>query len=397
MSVAAGGPDSALHLHHGRPLRVFHGTYEIAGQGMMLARALRENGCESDALAYRIDWDGRRPDLVVDLDRQPGAPGRLAAMTGAFLRWGLAYDIYHLHFGTSFLPRGIDVPLLRRLGKRIVFHFHGCEVRNRAHMMATHRLATCTECDPFCRPPHQRRLLERAAREADLVLYSTLDLAESVPMGRQFPLAIETDRWEQAALAAPLPEPDQRDGVNGPVVVAHAPTNRLIKGTRHVEEAVQALRAELPLIELRMIARVPWAEMPAQLAGCDILVDQLMMGSYGLLAMEGMAERKAVVAYLRPDLHPLLGDCPVVSAEPATLAGVLRDLARDPARRRQLGEAGPGYVRARHDTRIVGRQLLELYREILDHRPPHAPQEMRHDTVPQTPPTRRETREGGPE
>jgi hypothetical protein len=30
-----------------RPLRVLHGAYEIAGQGMMLAQALRENGCEA--------------------------------------------------------------------------------------------------------------------------------------------------------------------------------------------------------------------------------------------------------------------------------------------------------------------------------------------------------------
>jgi glycosyltransferase involved in cell wall biosynthesis len=105
-----------------------------------------------------------------------------------------------------------------------------------------------------------------------------------------------------------------------------------------------------------------------------------------------------VVAYLRDDLRSQLGDCPVESAEPATIVDVLRALATDPARRARLGDAGPVYVRERHDTRTVGRRLLELYREILDGRAvPHPGPKEPHVHVSQTLPTRRETREGGPE
>src|SRR5207247_8068646 len=128
----------------------------------------------------------------------------------------------------------------------------------------------------------------------------------------------------RAGLDRALPDVDRRDGVRGPVVIAHAPTHRLIKGTRHVEAAVERLRAEFPRVELRMIDRQPWATMPEFLSGCDILVDQLMMGWYGLLAIEGMAERRAVVSYLREDLRPQYPACPGVSADPDTLHAVLR-------------------------------------------------------------------------
>jgi len=359
------GVDRDLAIHRGRPLRVLHGTYEIAGQGMMLARALREWGCDARALSYRVDWDARVSDLVVDLDRHSSAVAKGAAMLSTFARWARYFDVFHLHFGTSFLPRQFDVPLLKRMGKVVVFHFHGCEVRNRAHMLTHHRLATCTECDPFCRPAHQRWLLERAARYADRVFYSTLDLAESVPNSSHLPLAIETARWEEAARLAPLPDFGRRDGVHGPVVVAHAPTNRLIKGTRHVVDAVGRLALELPRIELRMIEKKPWAEMPAFLSGCDLLVDQLMMGWYGLLAIEGMAESRAVVSYIRDDFRDVHPDLPVVSAEPDTAFEVLRDLARDPSRRAALGERGVKFVRKQHDTRVVGKRLLEIYRQCL--------------------------------
>ena len=351
-------------LHHGRPLRVLHGVYELAGQGMMLARALREAGCDARALSYQVAWDARVSDIVVDLDRHPTTFGKGVAMSAAFAKWAGAFDVFHFHFGTSFLPRRLDIPLLKAMGKKIVFHFHGCEVRNRAHMLATHRLATCTECDPFCRPPHQARILADQQAHADLTFYSTLDLADSVPNAKNLPLAIGAERWEAASRAHPFKDHEFRDGVRGPVVIAHAPTNQLIKGTPHVIAVVERLKAEFPRVELRMISHQPWAEMPAFLAGCDILVDQLMMGWYGLLSIEGMAEGKAVVTYLRDEFLALRPELPVVSAEPITLHDVLRELVRDPARRAALGARGPAYVRRYHDIAVVGPQLLAESRRI---------------------------------
>ena len=366
--VRAAEPDSSatdLAFYRGRPLRVLHGAYEIAGQGMLLARALRQCGCEAQALSYRVDWDGRGGDLVVDLDRLPGNVARAAVMLATFVRLAPRFDVFHFHFGTSILPRLADLPLLRRLGKRIVFHFHGCDVRNRAHMLRTHRLSTCTECDPFCRPQRQRWILEQAVRYADRVFFSTLDLAESVPGGVHLPLAVDVELLAGAAARRPLPDPERRDGVHGPVVIGHAPTNRLIKGTRFVVEAIERLRADLPRVELRLIERRPFAELPEFYSGCDIVVDQLLMGWYSLVAIEAMASGRVAVLHLREDLRQGHPGVPIVDAEPQTAYEVLRDLVRDPARRADLGARGMAYVRRTHDTRVVGKKLLEVYREML--------------------------------
>ncbi len=345
-------------------LRVLHAPYEVAGQGMMLAKGLRENGCEAKSLTYQVAWDGRRPDVIVDLGRVPGgALGRLPVQIATFIRHASEYDVFHLHFGRSFLPRLWDVPLLKSRGATVVFHFHGCEVRNRAHMLTQHRLATCTECDPFCVPSKQRAILEGAAKYADRCFFSTLDLAESVPGGVHLPLAIEWERWAEAG-RVPLADPMRRDGVHGPVVIAHAPYNRLIKGTQHIIDAVERLKQELPRIELRLVEHRPWAEMPAFIAGCDILVDQLFMGWYGLGAIEGMAEGRTVVTYIREDFRRVHPDLPIVSAERDTIFEVLRDLVRDPARRQELGERGRTFTREHHDTRTVGGILLRHYREL---------------------------------
>lgn len=347
-----------------RPLRILHGTYEIAGQGMVLAQGLNAAGAEAKSLAYRVDWDGRRPELIVELDAL-SLPARAVAMAGTFLRYAPQFDVFHFHFGTSFLPRLMDVPLLKAMGKTVVFHFHGCEVRNKAFMREHHALAACTECDPFCRPPRQRWLLAQAARHADRVFYSTSDLAESVPGGVQLPLAIESARWEAAGRAHSLAGAALRDGVHGPVVIIHSPTNwPLIKGTRHIEAAIDLLRPEFPLLEFRRTRQIPWSEMPRALAESDIVVDQLFMGWYGLFAIEGMSVGRPVVCYLRPDLARTVPDCPLVSATPVTIAETLRELIRNPARRTALGEAGRTWARARHDAPVVGRALLAQYEEL---------------------------------
>jgi hypothetical protein len=363
-------------------VRVLHGTYEIAGQGMVLAEGLRRIGVDAKSFAYRVDWDGRVPDEVVDLDALTfGA--RQAAKREAFARLAPAFDVFHFHFGTSFewtpLPFGLpflrqlDVPRLKRMGKRVVMHFHGCEVRNKQLMRARHPgAATCAECDPFCKPVEQRFFLDRARKYADRVFYSTLDLGESVPSGVQLPLAIDAAHWEAAGDAADASlatgaggGAPPRDGVHGPVVIAHGTKLPLIKGTRHVEAAVEQLRATFPKLELRPLKNIPWAEMPGTLASCDILVDQLFMGWYGLQAIEGMSIGRPVVCALRPEFAATAPDCPIVSAGPSDLAAVLAPLIANPALRADLGRRGRAYARARHDLDVVARTLRTHYAEIL--------------------------------
>jgi glycosyltransferase involved in cell wall biosynthesis len=343
---------------------------------MVLADGLRAHGVTADSLAYRVDWDGRVPRIVVELDRLDPVR-RLLAMERTRRCLADDYDVFHFHFGSSFFGSGApyggsgllakllarrDVPGLKARGKTVVYHFHGCEVRNRAHMTARHARAACTECRPFCDPARQRKLLADAARDADRVFFSTRDLAESVPNGVLLPLAIDAARWEEAARAHPVADAATRDGVRGPVVIAHAPTNRWIKGTRHVEEAFARLKAEFPKLELNLVENLPWAEMPRVLAGCDLLVDQLFMGWYGLLAIEGMSLGKAVVCHLRADfVEP---GCPVVDATAETLVEVLRPLIAEPQRRAALGAAGQAWARARHDQGVVGRTLLDHYAEL---------------------------------
>jgi hypothetical protein len=102
-------------------------------------------------------------------------------------------------------------------------------------------------------------------------------------------------------------------------------------------------------------------------ADADILVDQLLVGWYGGLAVELMALGKPVVAYIREDDMGFIpsamhADLPVVNATPGSIYNVLRELLT--ARRHELGAIGVRsrqYVETWHDPIRVASLLKATY------------------------------------
>jgi len=109
------------------------------------------------------------------------------------------------------------------------------------------------------------------------------------------------------------------------------------------------------------------SELKARCARADLVVDQLLVGWYGGLAVEAMALGRPVVAYLReedltgvpPEMREQL---PLIRAEPSTIYGVLKEMLttcrRDLA---ELGRRSRDYVVRWHDPRSVAEQLVADY------------------------------------
>jgi glycosyltransferase involved in cell wall biosynthesis len=332
-------------------MKVLHAPSEIAGQASTLARALRALGVEAHSLATNAGFPQYRPDELRPYDDLPVLP-RYAGYASNLMRHLGRYDVYHFHFGRTLIPpHNFDLPLYRALGAKVVFHYHGCDVRNRAHMIATHAFATCTECDPFCNPARQQIILKSAERYADAEIVSTPDLLESATRARQVPVAVDLDKYTP-----------QLPGAT-PKRVVHAPTNRLIKGTRHVEAAFDALRERFPSVEFITVEGLPWSKLVETLATADVVVDQVFMGWYGVVAVEAMALGKPVLCYIRPEFESRMSDCPIVRVTKDDLTERLAAVLEGTDRAR-LGEAGRAFVERENAAPVVAARLIELYREM---------------------------------
>lgn len=251
-----------------------------------------------------------------------------------------------------------DDEVLRGAGIRVGMVAHGSDVRR------PDRHEDVEADSPFRRvPPTVRATRQKYAdRIAPLIdactwsFVSTPDLVDDVPRARWLPVVVDVERWSGAEIAS-------RDA-STPPVVSHIPSNAMWKGTELVEPTLDEL-AGAGEIRYRPVRGVPQPEMPAAIGQAEIVLDQFSLGSYGVAAVEAMAAGRVVVGHVRPEVRARVLaatglELPVVQARAAEVADVLRDLAADPRRCRDLGEAGAVFARAVHDGRESAR-VLEDY------------------------------------
>lgn len=335
------------------PVRLLIGPANSAGQGYQWARAVQRHVAGATCVAmHGIGSDPFRPDA--DL-RVPVAVYQRSAV------WHEAFESYLAHqthimweSGLPLLGRryGSDVireaSRLRDLGVQGALLFHGSDIRPPARHAAQSRWS------PFRDSSGPARALEDTAlRNADLtrsaglpVFVSTPDMLQWVPDATWLPVVIDSQRWRAAA--------SQRRPGRTPVV-AHAPSQRWLKGTDHIEPMLRRL-ADEGVIEYRQVLGVPHDTMPQFYADADIVVDQMVLGIYGVAACEAMASGRIVMSHVgdftRAAVRERTGwELPVHESTIESLEADLRRAAAEPESFEALRKAGPDFVDAVHDGR----------------------------------------------
>jgi hypothetical protein len=372
-----------------RPLRVLHCPWNVAGQPAALAAGERELGLDSRSVVIQSAVGFPADESLTG----PGS-GWLAAERGRYrlfwraLRWA---DIIHFGFGQSCLVpdafpsfSGLnltrpwrwplrayarlvwlaDLPLLKAAGKKIFITWQGDDARQGDRSRAMFEICIAREVDSSYYPPRsdewKRRTIARFARHADGQFALNPDLLHFLPAGALFlPYAC----FDPASVIARPPTPE----APSPLKIVHAPSHRGAKGTRHVLAAVERLRQSGAVFDFELVENLPRQDAIRRYAEADVVVDQLLAGWYGGLAVEAMALGKVVVAYLRAgDLvgvpADLLTALPVIDATPSTIEAVLHSLIRAPRVELTLrGAAGRAFVERWHRPSTVARLTTALY------------------------------------
>lgn len=153
--------------------------------------------------------------------------------------------------------------------------------------------------------------------------------------------------------------------VDRPPVFLHVPTEPWVKGTEEIETAFENLRQQGLRFEFRKMRQLAQTDFYRELADCDVYVDELRCGSHGVTAVEAMAAGKPTITYIRPDLldkYPY--DMPLVSANPDSIEETLRQLIEDPQTRVRLAHESRQYVEKYHDSLVVARDMMDIYRQV---------------------------------
>jgi len=118
--------------------------------------------------------------------------------------------------------------------------------------------------------------------------------------------------------------------------------------------------------EFRLIHGVSHSEALKAIRDCDIMVDQIIVGSHGLAALEAMAFGKPTLCYIKPSLVPTYPPAlPIVNASKENITRVLAGLLKDRKKRHEIGRQSRAYVEKYHDAHKVARDLVTIYEELL--------------------------------
>lgn len=365
---------------------------------MYWARAMRNIGFKSEtfttdfysSINQRADWDW------ILSEKYQWIPGFMKPFA-AFIQALFQYDVFFLSFNGFFIgwtpARHMQAQLLKLANKKIIVLPYGSDSYVYHRIRSTATIHGLLMSYPLA-AKEQYRILQDVdywCKHADVVIPGFMGPDGFGRWDVLIPsqLALDLTLWNASKKCS------MTNGLNGSVVIVHAPNHRGFKGSEFLVDAVKRLQEEGLKVELRLLERLQNSEVRRILfEETDILVEQLIFTGHGLNGLEGMASGLPTISNLEDETYiaPIrrwsyFGECPLVSASPETLVNVLRKLVTRPGLRHELGKAGRAYVEKYHGldsaqylfTNVIdyvyGRKdsLINLYHPLLGEYPNRSP------------------------
>lgn len=360
--------------------RVFVGPVEIAGYYSGLAGALRDLGLDAmsvDLSRHRFRYgDGPRIPLPVraafacrDLvERQtPRSVGRrfwrvMETLAHVWLvAWSVRrFDVFVFGYGSSVLGLR-ELPLLKRLGKRLIFVFNGSDARPSYVDGADMAESLGRDIDDAVRLAREKKAkITRIEHYADVIV--------SQPAFSHFFESPIVDFFRIGHPVRLRGGPGEVRQASDTIRILHSPSSPEVKGSDRIRATVEALSAAGHRLELVELRGVPNDRVRAEIEQADFVIDQIYSDApmVGFATEAAIAGRPAIVGgYAWPhlrEIYPGESMPPVEMCEPETLGEAILRLSTDAGHRRALGEQAHAFVTTTWAPSAIAERYVSLMR-----------------------------------
>lgn len=376
-------------------MRILHVPTDCGNHGPLLARIERSHGHDSWSIVFAQSYLGYKADEVF------GGRGLKAMMKLEFTRWkvlfrALSYDVIFYNYGSSIAPNPVfvglgltsaygpfsrlaytlysllpqmwDVVILRLLGKRILVVFQGGDARQGRFLRSRGGCPNDWQEEPRGYYTWLTDTIKRVrAKLWDLlaheIYYLNPDLAWVLPKRAKYlPYPMEVKNMELRPI----------DLTKTRITFGHVVNHREPKGTRFVLDAVHKLRMSGKDFGFLFGERLSHEAAMRIYDEVDVILEQFVIGWYGLQAVEFMAKGRPVIVFINQDDYVKvvgeghnLTDHPlpfVICDHPHDLANIMSwmcGLSRSELR--EIGLKCREYVLEHHDVEKISRDLEKDY------------------------------------
>lgn len=337
-------------------MRVLHAPENIAGQATIISESLQNLGVESEVLFFDKHPFSYKGEKSLDLKKRIWVGEKIVILLHNFLRCAMNYDIYHFHFGKSLLPMNIDLPILKLLRKKIIMHYWGSDIRLNKIAINYTLLSEedLTDIYPKSSDKYKERKIKMLGRYVDASIVGDYHLLPYSPQSIVIKQAINLSKWEYVGPT----------NTHNKVKIVHAPSNRRVKGTNYILSTINKLNEEGENINFVLLENMGNEEVKKNCEEADIVIDQLLLESYGMFSIECMALGKPVLCRIDDKIIKYYPDVPIVRTDPENLYYDLKNLITNAHLREDLGKRGRIFVETVHDSQKISKQILDVYRDI---------------------------------
>ncbi|MBU5211740.1 hypothetical protein [Heyndrickxia oleronia] len=327
-------------------MKILHGTTEIAGQMGILSRALKEKGHYSIGYNTFHSYLGYKDHLINT------TPEKIKEESEKIID---SFDLFHFHYCTTLDENFQDLSLIKEKNKKMIMHHWGNDVRFHEQAKINNPYVYTGDSPPNEVMHERLTKISKYIKQAIVQDYEVYEYVKNYyEKVHVLPIAIDvssiTPKFPSIVKKKPL--------------VLHAPTNPEFKGTVYVEDVIQKLQTTHEF-EYKRIEKMSNEEALKLYEDADIIIDQILCGSYGLLSVESMALGKPVITFIRPDLvNTFPPELPIVNANPDNLYDQVKLLLENPILRQHLGILGRKYVSTYHNHPVVCEKLLTIYSQL---------------------------------
>ncbi len=350
-------------------MRVLHLPTVVGGMAWELAQAEKRLGLDSKVLVASRPWADYPYDISLGWERK-GSPGIFLSGLKAFWEHRRRFDVYHFNFGSTLVDfRGLgihhwDLPFYGK-GKKI-FTYNGCDARQRQKTMTRTKIAACHErgcygdaCASGALDRRREKRIRKVSRYAHHLFAVNPDLLHFLPASLSSFLPYCIASWDEIQA---LPHRVGRE-----ITIVHSPTNRVVKGTRYILEALEHLKRTYPL-RIVLVEGKTHKEALELYGQADLVIDQVLVGWYGSVAVEAMKMGKPVAVFIREEDLRFIPEQmardlreAVIQIDPFNMETVLETVLQNPKLLSLKREAGQAYVHRWHDPLYVGGLTKAVY------------------------------------
>lgn len=356
-------------------MKVLHLPTSVAGNPIGLSKGERRIGIDSHTLD--IDQNnkfGFSSDIKPCLYslKKFGIPGQAISLFTTFLKYRNKYDVFHFNAGHTLLDyyplnlHYLDLPFYPK-NKKIIMTFNGSDARQSRSIKQFSSLDTWDEeisynhlYDSNIDNQRKQKRIKLIDRYADHIFTVNPDLFRFLPERTKF-LPYTISSWYKLPSVPRLAK-------KSTIKIIHAPSSRKTKGSEYILDALYKLKSYYKNVEILLIENMNNKKALELYAEADLVIDQVLLGWYGGLAVEVMKLGKPVMVFIRKsDLQfiakEMAEDClnTFITVDPTNILDTLRNLVENPYLLSYHASASLDYVNKWHDPIKVAKYVASFY------------------------------------